>query len=204
MTLIMQILRRIIAMLSKPGSEEPKRPVTKNGLKIKEHLLTLNRWSRPGKKLKGVKGVVIHWVANPMTSAQGNRNWFEKRKGGKNGFGSTQYIIDLDGTVIRMIPDDEIAYGAGARKYVFGIQDKLGKYPNDWTLHIECTHIDWAGTMKPTTYSALVKLCRKLLKTHKLTTDDLYLHYEITGKECHRWFVRNPKEWAHFKKVVSK
>jgi uncharacterized protein YeaO (DUF488 family) len=34
---------------------------------------------------------------------------------------------------------------------------------------------------------------------------DIWLHYEVVGwKDCHRWFVNNPKEWTSFKNKVKK
>ncbi|WP_262373146.1 hypothetical protein [Treponema phagedenis] len=49
-------------------------------MNIEKQMLTVNPFSRPGQKLQEVKGVVIHWVANPGTSAQANRNYFESLK----------------------------------------------------------------------------------------------------------------------------
>jgi N-acetylmuramoyl-L-alanine amidase CwlA len=34
-------------------------------MKIQEKLLTINPFSRPGVSLRAVKGIVVHWVANP-------------------------------------------------------------------------------------------------------------------------------------------
>jgi N-acetylmuramoyl-L-alanine amidase CwlA len=49
-------------------------------MEIKQNLLTKNQFSRPGTLLKGVRGVVLHWVANPKSTAEGNRNYFENLK----------------------------------------------------------------------------------------------------------------------------
>lgn len=43
-------------------------------------LLTVNEYSRPGITLVQVNGIVIHYTANPGTSAQDNRNYFENLK----------------------------------------------------------------------------------------------------------------------------
>ena len=124
---------------------------------IKDYL-TVNRYSRPGKKLKSVKGIVIHWVQNPMTSAKFTRNWFEILKGGKYSFGSTQYVVGLKGEIIQMMPEDEMSYNCGARKYREGIKEKLGKYPNGTTIGIECCHTNWDGEMTTETYKSLTIL----------------------------------------------
>ena len=44
---------------------------------VRQDLLTVNPWSRPGTPLEKVDGVVIHYVGNPSTTAQANRNYFE-------------------------------------------------------------------------------------------------------------------------------
>ena len=49
-------------------------------MEIKENYLTPNPFSRPGTPLNGVKGIVLHWVANPKTTAIQNRNYFEALK----------------------------------------------------------------------------------------------------------------------------
>jgi N-acetylmuramoyl-L-alanine amidase len=173
-------------------------------MQIQEMLLTKNPYSRPGKEIREVKGIVIHWVANPNSTAQANRNFFENRKSGKIGYGSAHYIIDLDGTVILAIPPTEMAYHVGAKQYKEGAIKRLGDYPNSTTLGIECTHMDWKGTMTQSTYEKLIHLTIDLCKTYKLNPlTDLYRHYDITGKICHKWFVDHLDEWQKFKKTVN-
>lgn len=174
------------------------------GYKIIEKLLTPNKYSRPQDKLKGVKGIVVHWVANPQASAEANRNFFENRKLGKTGYGSAHYIIDLDGDVIRCIPENEVAYHVGSKTYTKEALSRLSTYPNNCTIGIECCHVDWNGKMTDATYNTLVELVADLLKKYKLTTDDLWLHKEVVGwKDCHKWFVDHPDEWVKFKKLVA-
>ena len=40
-------------------------------------LLTVNEYSRPGIATDGVRGVVVHYTANPGSTAQNNRDYFE-------------------------------------------------------------------------------------------------------------------------------
>lgn len=170
---------------------------------ISDQLLTPNPYSRPEKMLIAVKGIVVHWVANTMTSATANRNYFESRKLGTNGYGSAHYIIDLNGDVVRCVPEKEMAYHVGAKTYTELALRKLGVYPNNCTIGIECTHIDDSGQMSKATYATLVELVGKLLGQYSLDPkNDLYLHYDITGKICHKWFVENPQEWAGFKEKI--
>lgn len=166
--------------------------------------LTPNKYSRPGTGLKKVKGVVIHWVANANTSAKANRNFFERRKDGNSGYGAAHYIIGLDGTIIAVIPEDEMAYHVGAQKYNPRALDKLSSYPNNCTIGIECTHIDDSGLMTGQTSEALLALTADICRRYSLNPlKDLYRHFDITGKVCHKWFVENPTEWERLKAQVN-
>lgn len=168
-------------------------------MNIIEKLLPINKYSRPGKERKGILGIEVHWVANPKTTAAFNRRWFEISER----YGSTQYIIDLDGKIFQIIPDSEIAYSSGAKKYNSWVEEKLGTPPYMNTLSIECTHIDKAGKMTDETYNSLLDLCIYLCDKYKLDSRNLYLHYDITGKKCHKYFVDNPGEWEYFKESVE-
>jgi N-acetylmuramoyl-L-alanine amidase len=175
--------------------------------KITENLLTKNDYSRPGTKFKKIKGIVIHWVANPNTSALANRNFFENRKNGSSGYGSAHEIIDLDGSVLVDIPPSEMAYHVGSTQpYTTDALKYLGTYPNNCTYGIECTHLDWNGKMADATYETLVNRVVDLMKQFNLvgTEKPLWLHQEVVGwKDCHRWFVNNPTEWTKFKNKIN-
>lgn len=165
--------------------------------------ITINQWSRPGDNLKEVKGIVVHWVANPMTSAKANRDYFEMKSNGTHGYGSTQYIIGIHGEVIQCMPEDETAYHVGARTYTEKALGELSHYPNNCTIGIECCHVDRTGVMTTETYFSLIELITGLCKKYNLNADNLYLHYDITGKDCHKWFVNNPDEWQKLKDMIE-
>lgn len=167
-------------------------------MKIKDNLLTINEYSRPGKKLSQVKGVVVHYVANPGSSAVANRNYFENLKSGKSGvYASAHYIIGLDGEVIKCVPTGEMAYHVGSKTYKAEAVKKLSSYPNDCTIGIECCHPDSTGKPTKATRDALVELLKTLCEAFELDAKkDVYLHHDITGKLCHKYYVENPKEWV--------
>ena len=50
---------------------------------VQPDLLTVNPWSRPGTPLEEIQGVVIHYVGNPNTTAEANRNYFESLSSGE-------------------------------------------------------------------------------------------------------------------------
>ncbi len=178
----------------------------RNEYKVTENLLTINKFSRPGTKINPIKGIVIHWVANRNSTAIQNRNYFENRKYGKTRYGSAHEIIDLDGDIVKCISDDEVAYHVGSPEpYTEDALKYLSSYPNDCTYGIECTHVDWYGSMSPETYDSLVTRCAALMVKFNLTRSikPLWLHQEVVGwKPCHKWFYENPEEWIKFKALV--
>lgn len=100
-------------------------------LNLSVNLLDINKYSRPGTKLRKVKGVVVHYTANPGTDAMANRNYFNNlpkinAKKGTNTYASSHFVIGIDGTIVQCIPTEEIAYASNDR--------------NSDTISIECCH----------------------------------------------------------------
>jgi N-acetylmuramoyl-L-alanine amidase len=173
-------------------------------MNIKQEMLTPNKWSRPTTKLKAVKAIIIHWVANPKTSAMANRNFFENRKHGKTGFGSAHFFVDLDGSYLQCLPEDEVAYHVGAKTYKELALKNISTYPNDSSLGIEVTHEDWTGRFSIIVELATAKLTAYLLKKYNLTVEDVYRHYDITGKDCPKYYVEHTKEWERLLSIIKK
>lgn len=173
----------------------------------------------PQKKIHSIKGIVIHWVANPNSTAIANRNFFENRKYGTSEFGSAHYIIGLSGEIIQCLPEDEIGYHVGsslpyrsgskqiytpaAWEFLNHKSTETQPEPNYTTIGIECCHLDWDGKMTHETYDSTIELVVNLLNRYRLKETDVWLHQEVVGwKDCHRWFVNHPSEWQKFKNLV--
>jgi N-acetylmuramoyl-L-alanine amidase len=177
-------------------------------MRIENRLLTANPFSRPVKPLKSVKGIVIHWVGNPGTSAEANRNYFESLKAQKTDdknvrYASAHYIVGLEGEIIRCVPDEEIAYHAGGNRYNPAALNALGTaYPNNSAIGIELCHPDRTGRFEKETLDAARELCRTLKEKYGVPQDCLFRHFDITGKDCPRYFVENEDAWLDFKDSV--
>lgn len=152
-------------------------------------LLTVNEYSRPQIALEEIKGIVVHYTANPGTSAQDNRNYFENLKDSQLTKASSHFIVGLEGEIIQCIPSSEISYASNDR--------------NSDTLAIECCHPDESGEFNGETYQSLVQLTGYLCSRFGLTGKDVIRHYDITGKECPKYFVDNEAAWEQFKKDVD-
>ncbi len=165
-------------------------------MKITDALLTPNRFSRPQIPLKNVKKVVLHYVGNPKSSAEANRNYFENQKNGGR-YVSSHYIVGLSGEILRCVPENEVAYCSNSA--------------NSYSISIECCHPDATGKFTDATTASAAELCAYLLKKYGLSVDDLTRHYDVTGKQCPLWFVPTKYQsadvanarWAGFKALVS-
>lgn len=151
-------------------------------------LLTVNEYSRPGSALHEVRGVVIHYTANPGTTAEQNRGYFEGLKDSKGTHASSHFIVGISGEIVQCIPCNEIAYASNER--------------NEDTISVECCIPDDTGKFTEETYQSLIELVTWLMGRYDLGTDDVIRHYDVTGKNCPKYYVENEGEWTRFKEAL--
>ncbi len=156
---------------------------------VEEKLLTPNPYSRPEIPLEEVKGIVVHYVANPCSTALENRHYFESLKDGKGTSASSHFVIGLEGEVVQCVPLNEIAYASNNR--------------NSDTIAIECCHPDETGRFYDSTYQTLVNLSAYLCSEFELEAKDVIRHYDVTGKACPKFFVDNEEKWEQFHSDVE-
>ena len=156
---------------------------------IDVQLLTVNEYSRPGIRSGRIKNIVIHYTANPGSTAMQNRNYFEGLKKSKETSASSHFVVGLDGEIVQCVPTWEVAYASNHR--------------NSDTVSIETCHMTADGSYTEETYESLVKLTAWLCKKFDLTEDDVIRHYDITEKICPKYFVEHEDAWETFKKRVG-
>lgn len=157
---------------------------------IRQEILPVNPYSRPGDKVSKVTAIVVHYVGNPGTTAEQNRSYFNNLAELKNAYASSHYVVGLQGEIIQCVPLDEIAYASNNRNYD--------------TISIECCHQDAEGRFTGDTYNSLVRLVAALCRTYGLDPEtDVIRHYDVTGKLCPIYYVNNPDEWYAFKLSVK-
>ena len=175
---------------------DPEKVITDEEMSelITEKYLTIHPNSRPGYKLESLQNIVIHYVANPGTSALQNWRYFEN----KNSV-SAHFIIDLDGSILQCMPLDEVAWAIGTQE---------GNYS---TISIECCHPDSTGKFTDATYESLVKLVSWLCQKYDFTADQVKRHYDyprtnssgvVWHKSCPLYFVNHPEKWEEFKNAL--
>ena len=158
---------------------------------VEQDYIPVNDWSRPGTPLEDINAVVIHYVGNPGTTARANRNYFASLSSGKEGtYASSHFVVGLEGEVVQCVPLTEVAYASNTR--------------NGDTVSIEVCHPDETGEFSPVTYGRCVELAAWLCREFKLDPEtDVIRHYDVTGKECPRYYVENPDAWEQFKADVA-
>lgn len=156
---------------------------------VKDYLVP-NPYSRPQTPLSQVNGIVVHYVGNPGTTAEGNKSYFEQLAQTGETYASSHFIIGLDGEIIQCIPLNEISYCSNER--------------NDDTIAIECCHPDEGGQFTEATYNSLLRLTSWLCQAFSLDpSSDVIRHYDVTGKECPLYYVKNPQAWQQFLSDLS-
>lgn len=158
---------------------------------IEERLLTISPYCRSGEKQGKIENIVVHWVGNAGSSAIGNRNYFNSLATSHRTYASSHYIIGLEGEIIRCIPEDEVAFHSGSWKM------------NRKSIGIEDCHPDWNGKFNDRTYASLVELCADICRRYNLTADNIIRHYDVTGKNCPKYYVEHEDEWIKFKNDVA-
>ena len=98
-------------------------------------------------------------------------------------------MVGIEGEIVQCVPTWEVAYASNSR--------------NIDTVSIECCHPDETGKFTDATYRSVVNLCAWLCMKFDLGADDVIRHYDVTGKECPKYFVYHEDAWENFRQDVK-
>ena len=152
---------------------------------VDQQIIKVDGDSRRGVMLEGVRNIVIHYVGNPGTTAQQNRDYYASPSSEV----SSHFVIGLKGEVIQCIPLHE--------------KSSASNHRNKDTISIEVCHPDASGKFSDASYQSLVKLAAWLLDVCNLDSDDVIRHYDITGKQCPLYFVTHEDKWEQFRQEIK-
>ncbi len=141
--------------------------------------------SRSGKELEKFRNIVIHYVANPGSTAQQNRDYFNSSQSSV----SSHFVVGLQGEIIQCVPLNERSAASNDR--------------NIDTISIEVCHPDESGAFNQRTYESLIKLTAWLCDIGKLKAEDVIRHYDVTGKECPLYYVKHEDAWLQMKNDIQ-
>ena len=152
---------------------------------VDQQIIKVDGDSRRGVMLEGVRNIVIHYVGNPGTTAQQNRDYYANPSSEV----SSHFVIGLKGEIIQCIPLHE--------------KSSASNHRNKDTISIEVCHPDESGKFTDAAYQSLVKLTAWLCEICDLDSSDIIRHYDITGKQCPLYFVTHEDEWEQFKQEIK-
>ena len=174
--------------LEAEASYTPPPPILTGVDGITVELLPESKDTWGSRHLECVNDIVVHYTANPGTTAQQNRSFFASlAKSGADSL-SAHFVIGMDGTILQCVPLDYCSSASNNR--------------NGDTVSIECCHPDDTGAFTPETRAALVSLLQYLCNGYHLDRDHVIRHYDITGKLCPLYYCEHPEEWEALKDDV--
>ncbi|MBU5245198.1 N-acetylmuramoyl-L-alanine amidase BlyA [Bacillus halotolerans] len=166
--------------------------------------IPVNKYTRPGLKLNGVKKLVVHYTANPGASADNHRRYFSNAQV----YASAHIFVDKT-EAICIIPLNEVAYHANdiqqrdsAGNPYRGVA-ALKPNANFLSIGVEmCLEKDGSfhSDTVERTEDVFVELCKKFGLD---PIDDIVRHYDITHKNCPEPWVSNSQKFVDFKNRVK-
>jgi N-acetylmuramoyl-L-alanine amidase len=194
-------------------------------LNITEKLLTLGKRNRPGEKIIELRAIVLHWLAAANQRPINTRAWFESEET----WGSYNYVIGTDGSILRVLPEDEVGFHVGsskvdpksgrvytdkARSMFAGTEAFSGRRtprgffitPNFYAIGIGMSHLNnTPGDFCENTLQAASELCADILRRYNKPIDIITTHHEVVGwKDCPRLWTNNPALFDEFKRRVNR
>ena len=152
---------------------------------VSVQLVEVNGSGRRGEPIDRVTAIAIHYVGNPGTTAQQNRDYYDQPDTPV----SSHFVIGLDGEVIQCVPLTEKSSATNER--------------NRDTISIEVCQPDETGQFTQASYDSLVRLTAWLCDELGPDRGDVIRHYDVTGKLCPLYFVAHPEAWEQFLQDVK-
>lgn len=171
---------------------------------IKYEYIRVNKFSRPGIKNYGIKGIIMHYTANNGGTARNHKDYFNNL----NGVYASAHLFVDDNEAICIIPLDEVAYHANdtVRYNSDGsiykpLYSQIGN-ANYGAIGVEMC-LDRNGNITEKTFQNTVKAVKELIaKYPNVTRNKIWRHYDVTGKNCPAPWVDKPSELERFKNEV--
>jgi N-acetylmuramoyl-L-alanine amidase len=150
-----------------------------------------------------IRYLVYHYTGNDGDKAANNANYF------KNNIvkASAHYFVD-DAFVYLSVPENRIAYAVGGSKYAnaskTGGGTMYGVITNTNSISIEMCDTIWNGVYQASeaTLANAAALGRALMEKYGIPIENVYRHFDVTGKHCPSYLVDAGK-WAEFKERLE-
>lgn len=166
----------------------------------KTKTLLANRKNYGSKRSTSViKYIVYHYTANDGDTDENNAKYFHN-----NVVKASAHRFVDDDSVTISVPDNYVAWHCGG-----GLQGSKGH-----TYYKKCTNINSIGiemcdTIKNGKYEVSAKtranaiaLGKELVKKYGIKKENVIRHFDVTGKNCPAYFVKDEEAWKKFKDEI--
>lgn len=146
-----------------------------------------------------IKYLVIHYTGNDGDSDEGNGEFFSNTVVKA----SAHYFVD-DDSVTRSVPDLRIAWAVGGNKWAdcakTGGGSMYRRITNTNSISVELCDVKRDGVYQASeaTLANAVELCHKLMKKYNIPIENVYRHFDVTGKHCPAYMM-DEAVWTAFK-----
>ena len=157
---------------------------------IKEQLANSENYGG-SRNASQIRYLVYHYTGNDGDRAANNAKYFQNNIVKA----SAHYFVD-DTTVWRSVPDLKVAWSVGGSKY--------GVITNTNSISIEMCDTIRNGVYQASeaTLANAAALGRALMEKYDIPIENVYRHFDVTGKHCPSYLV-NAQKWAEFKKRLE-
>ena len=150
-----------------------------------------------------IRYLVYHYTGNDGDMAANNAKYFQNNIVKA----SAHYFVD-DTTVWRSVPDLKVAWSVGGSKYAnadkTGGGTMYGVITNTNSISIEMCDTIRNGVYQASeaTLANAAELGRELMEKYGIPIENVYRHFDVTGKHCPSYLI-NAQKWAEFKKRLE-
>ena len=146
-----------------------------------------------------IKHLVYHYTANDGDTYEANAKYFHN-----NVVKASAHRFVDDDSVTISVPDNYVAWHCGG-----GLQGSKGH-----TYYKKCTNtnsigIEMCDTIKNGKYEVSSKtranaiaLGKELIKKYGIKKDNVIRHFDVTGKNCPAYFVKDEEAWIKFRNEI--
>ena len=169
---------------------------------IKEQLANSGNYGG-SRNASQIRYLVYHYTGNDGDKAANNAAYFQRNIVKA----SAHYFVD-DTTVYLSVPDLKIAWSVGGSKYAnadkTGGGTMYGVITNTNSISIEMCDTIRNGVYQASeaTLANAAALGRALMEKYGIPIENVYRHFDVTGKHCPSYLV-NAQKWAEFKKRLE-
>lgn len=159
-----------------------------------------NNYNTNIRPLTDINYIVIHYTANINDTAYNNARYFSKTVT----YSSAHYFVS-NSSIYQSVPIQHAAYSVG-------LGSMSAPYIPNPTHYKKCTNsnsisIELCGGPKgreatQKTKKTAAELTRAIMEELHIPNQNIIRHYDVTGKKCPAWAVKDPMKWLEFQLMI--